>query len=257
MVHRRHMPIYLLAVWLAVDAVQLGLALANAHWYYGGPRYGVVLAALVLGQLAALTGWIILGEEGIKSTFAGLATGVIVYGAVAGSDFVTGVFEAFVSCALSGGVLGLPLLVARLGGWRFRFDAAPPPDAWPHYQFSLREILASMLFVGLIAGMWSVTRSWGAEHWTGPGSLGPALVGMLLLAFPVPWSIWMAFRLRPLQATLVSLAVVVLWCVVFIRFMNPGWPYMVMPATLIVHLLALRLAGFRLQPGEPPNPFAD
>jgi hypothetical protein len=257
MFHRRHMPTYLLAVWLAVDAVLLGLVLANAPWYYGGRQYEAVLAALVLGQFAALAGWIILGEEGIKTTFAGLATGMIVYGAVAGSDFVSRVFEAFVFCALSGAVLGLPLLVARLGGWRFRFDADRPSDALPPYQFSLREILASMLFVGLIAGMWSVTRSWGAEHWTGPAALGPALVGMLLMAFPVPWSIWMAFRLRPLQATLVSLAVVVLWCVVFIRLMRPGWPYVVMPATLIAHLLALRLAGFRLQAGEPPNPFAD
>jgi hypothetical protein len=65
MLHRRHMPLYLVIVWLALD-----LLLFIGEWMQLYPRspFGFVLPLMMLGQFAALSGWVVIGRNWISAS---------------------------------------------------------------------------------------------------------------------------------------------------------------------------------------------
>jgi hypothetical protein len=157
-----------------------------------------------------------------------------------------------------GGMLNLPLVIARSYEWDFSFDPRPKRDAVPFYQISLREIMLYTLLVAVVAGLWSATRPtstpdppWLIEHVE-----GGAFLVMFLFALPIPWSIWAAFAwARPVHGALVAVLVISFWSVLCVRLVgvDPYFaPYMLIPPGVqTIHLLALQLAGFRFTRNGP------
>jgi hypothetical protein len=76
-------------------------------------------------------------------------------------------------------------------------------------------------------------------------------IAVILVAFPIPWSIWAVFAsVRPFHAASIAIVVAGLWGVVLGRLLGLGTTagLLLIPAgTMIVHLLALRAASFSLQ----------
>jgi hypothetical protein len=272
------MPFILLAVGVAVDVVLLLLGRADIRQPLSG-----VFGMLILGQFLTATGWIVIGDRAIKATLVVVVVGLLgqglsslSYGANGGQQHqgaITGVFYAGVYAT----IVNLPLLVARIRGWRMRLAdkslaAKSAGVAIRLYQISIREIMVYMLLVGLMGAIWSATRPepppGGSMEWNGNRfALQMYFAGAILLAF-APWSIWAAFCwLRPIHGGLMAMVATGCWGIVCLRLLDLDWTstglFLVPSLTMIVHLLTLQIAGYhwerRPDPPStaPPDPGPD
>jgi hypothetical protein len=262
MFHRRHMPTYLVVGWLLLDVVLF----AGVLIYYGRIHPPVPVLLLLLGQFMAITGWIALGEEGIGSSAKGLGIGGIVWALLVSLDdlrllalmdipLVIG--ATFASELLYAGALNFLPFIARGAHWSFRFEPESSSHVTQHLQFSIRGMMFYTVLVALIAGLWSASRPSGpidifARPGYSAGEIGCGVVG-----FVIPWCIWASFAVsRPFHGAIVAFLVTSFWGVVLHRWMLPGGGlYLFIPATtMILHILALQIAGFRLRRYPPEFP---
>lgn len=263
------MPIVLLVFWLALDGTLLIIGWGSQHLF-------LTLALLFYGQFIVATGLITLGEQGIKTTItavlaAFLATALLA--TVSESHFgkigwCVALQRAFIMTfyttfffSLYAVILNLPLVVARIRRWRFCFDPKPQADAIQAYQFTIREILSCTTLVAAVAAVWAGTSQ--SPILANPlnGSQDPVanlMITAILVAFPIPWSIWtIFFWVRPFHAGLVAIVVTCLWGVVMVRVLGT-WPngasdapvfllkiVLIPPGVMIVHMLLLQSAGLR------------
>lgn len=279
---RRHLPGALLVAWLALDAVVFWLC---AAWTLDLLPY---LEMLLLGQFLATSGWAVAGEGWNKSS-AAYAACLPIFGVLAAVvlgllPWDVGLLKWLVGSVLFtttyGLLLNLPLVLARVLGWRFRWHAQPL-DRRAFYQFSLSQFLVYTALVALIAASWAATRpspvpATAAATKAAPrpvprpggaimpiGAMNvPAGLGrfdreqhlaFVLIGFPIPWMLWAVFAYgSPLHAGPLAAALTGFWGVVLGGVLGFGWTtglLLVPAATLIVHLQALRIAGFGWERG--------
>ena len=64
MLHRRHMPLYLIIAWALLDLLLFGSEWVLFDWRF---ELRFVLSLLLFGQFAALSGWVVIGKDWIRS----------------------------------------------------------------------------------------------------------------------------------------------------------------------------------------------
>jgi hypothetical protein len=257
MFHRRHMPIYLLAVWLAVDLAVYGwLEIVSLR------RYFVILPLLLWGQFAAVSGWLVLGDRGGRAYLAALVAAPWVVALWAGSQrglfsFLASLVSGYVVLTIYGGFLSVPLLIARGDGLRLRFEPGPNPGL-PFYQFRIREIMFYTVLVALVAATWSAARAIPAaqEPWRNSSTWGEEVWSLGLISLLVPWTVWTVFIwARVVHGAVVALLATAFWAaVVYPQHRIGALLIFLQTAPLILHLLALQLAGFRFERRWPESP---
>jgi len=269
------MPIILLVLWLALDGT---LMIVRWEWQHGLPQpkpswtsnLSLVLALLIYGQFIITTGWITVGEQGIKTTITAVLAAVLatvlaprIFGVIGWRGALQSTFIATLFSSIYAVILNLPLVIARIRGWRFCFDSKPQADTIPAYQISIREMLVFTTLVAVVAAVWAGTNQPPRIANSVNSSLHPvawdvAFIISMFVAISVPWSIWAIFCwVRPFYAGLVAIIVACLWGVVFVRmlgtFARAGTDAevfllilaLISPGVMIAHLLLLQIVGFR------------
>ena len=263
------MPIILLVFWLAIDGTLLIIG-------WGWQHLLLTLLALLCGQFIVATGCITLGEQGIKTTTTAVLAAVLAtlllatvsesYSGIIGwrvalqRAFNITLYTTFFF-SIYAVIFNLPLVVARIRGWRFCFDPKPQAAAIPAYQISIREILAYTTLVAAVAAVWASTSQPPIQANSlnrSQDTVATLMIAAILVAFPIPWSIWTIFCwVRPFHAGLVASVVSCLWGVVIVRVLVT-WPnggpdaevillkmVLIPSGVMIVHMLLLQSAGFR------------
>jgi len=249
MLDRRQMPVYLVLAWTVFDVLiwVVGVVLVGRH------RLADLLTPIVWGQFLAATGWIALGNQGRSAALlcgvAWFALLVLVGNPSIGIKDIGFLLQGLLAVVVYGWFLMVPLLLVRLQGFQFDFAPKRPADQPPFYQLSLRRMMAYTLLVAIVSAAWSAALA-------GPSkTLSSAVAGILLgltVLFLVPWSVWVCFCwVRPLHSGIVALLVTGLWGAIMARLidkLHDSLLVAIVPSSvLIVHLLALQLAGFRFR----------
>ena len=249
MFDRRHMPVYLVLAWTVLDVV-LGL---GGMVLMGRRATEHILFPVVWGQFLAATGWIALGNRGQVAAFlCGIAWFVLlalVGNGLSSTKVISFLLGALVGVAIYAWFLMVPLLLVCLRGFQFDYAPKRPADEPPFYQVSLRGMMAYTLLVAIVCAAWSAALASPSK------TESPAMAGILftlIVPFLLPWSVWLCFCwVRPLHGGIVALLVSGLWGGILAGLINRSQNsllFALIPScVLIVHLLALQLAGFRFR----------
>jgi hypothetical protein len=248
---RRSMPIWLLLAWLAVDTAVFAMGTI-----FSSDTAQVALVLLIYGQFLVLCGWLVIGSEGIKTTAAmlgGTALLGLVVNFASSEQPVTAVSVSLLYLV----AMNLPLIVARLAGFRFWFFETPPISRIGLFQIRLREIFIYTTVIAVLAALWQ-----GAEPLTEGDGLWESLrVGLTILIYVIvvvvylsPWIVWLLIlTCRPVHAIGLSLVMLLGGAVILARIANESSSFAVgfgvmaaiAPAAMLMHMTFLQCAGFQ------------
>ena len=215
-------------------AINLGQACLLGSWAaFSGASWWKRLAGLILGAVSLE---ILLAAGGGSAEFSGMAALVSV------------------------GVAGALLAARRRGARLLRIPKPPDPPASPGLRFTIRSLMLGTLVIALlIAGAKSLQETLGG----GPMPFVIATWSLCFVAVGLA-AVWAALGLaRPLQRSLVVLALALSLGVLFSFGINEGWDtyfyivtIMVLQAVIVLgSLLVVRSCGYRLvsQPLSHPD----
>jgi hypothetical protein len=264
MMNPRHLPLLMLGAWVLFDCL-----LAALCWSFNNGTLAIFLFLVIWGQFIVLTGWVVVGQYGIKVTTLGALAGLVICGALAENE--RGAWYGAIGLTVYGLVyaiiLNLPLAAARGFGWRFCLIPQSRNDTIRLYQISIRDILVFTVLIGIVGAVWNATSppppppstddGWAAMRQGLGEALRRAFLIGIVLAFPVPWSIWGIFCwLRPVHAAMACLVVSGLWGVFAVRIAGVEPPHsplgvfllvLVPPGVMLAHIFTLQWRGFRWQ----------